>query len=230
MLGVALLVFHARSAPACQRPAPEEFSLDPLAAGVDHQPPTKPALLSAVVTRQNANFCHSDGLCITSTCGSLGALELVLTPSIDDRAAARELGYRLSWIEGSLPAALEAPLQRIALGTESLRFELPFDPIPELDATFELTAIDRAGNESDASEPFHVAFDGCTRSIAFDGCAEDRGVACADGTCFESARGSRVEGGCALGSGRATSGGAGLLLALAACALVRRVRSRPLPG
>lgn len=227
MLGLAAVVSHAGSALACVRPELPEFSLDPLAAGSDQQPPTRPGLVTASVTRQNGNFCGSDGLCIVSSCGSLGALVLVLEPATDDRAAANELGYRLRWLEGSVPAELEAPLQRIALGTEQLRFELPFDPIPELDATFELIAIDRAGNESDASEPFHVAFDGCTRSIGFGGCAEDMGVACADGTCFEPLQGSTVEGGCALVRvGSPSTGALSLLAVLAASALALRGRAR----
>jgi hypothetical protein len=227
MLGLASAVFHAGSSRACSRPAPPEFSLDPLAAGIDRQPPTRPALLTASVTRQNGSFCSRDGLCVVSSCGSEGVLELLLTPASDDLAPASELGYRLRWVEGNLPAALEAPLARIALGTERLRFELPFDPVPELDATFELIALDRAGNESDASEPFHVAFDGCTRSIAFDGCAEDQGVSCAEGTCFEDARGSRIEGGCALEQGGGSPARApSLLVVLAACSLVLRGRAR----
>lgn len=232
LLGLALAGLYADAALACVRPALPVFSLDAAAGGVDRQPPTRPVALGASVSRYNGSFCQSNGECVVSSCGSGGALELEFTPAVDDLALAQEIGYRLRWVEGSVPAALEAPLRHIALGTGVLRFELPFDAIPELDATFELIAIDRAGNESDASEPFRAAFDGCTRSIGFGGCAEDTGgrVTCADDTCFEAAPGSRLEsGGCALGSrsapARGTSpAGLGLLLALAAGALRR---SRP---
>lgn len=229
LLGLALGALSSKAARACSRPALPEFSLDPSAAGVDRQPPTKPERVTASASRYNAHFCESSGRCITSTCGSEGALQLAFTPAADDRAAAHELGYRLRWVEGSLPAALEAPLARIALGTDGLRFDLPFDAIPELDATFELIAIDRAGNESAASEPFHAVFDGCTRSVGFGGCAEDMAgrVSCADGACFETAERSRIEGGCAVAPGRGAACGAlGVLPALAALALAGRTRAR----
>lgn len=222
-LGVALTVISPGLAAACTRPGAPEFTLDPEATGVDRQPPSRPGPITASARRHNGYFCESSGLCISSSCGSEGSLELQLTPASDDRAAPGELGYRLRWVEGSLPAALEEPLGRIARGTEQLRFELPFDPVPELDATFQLIAIDRAGNESEASEPFHAAFDGCTRSVGFGGCAEDMGgrVSCADGACFEVA-----EAGCALAPGRsARTALAGLLPVLAAIALARRQRA-----
>ncbi len=231
LLGSAVLPLLAAPAAACLRPAPLEFSLDPAAMRTDRQPPSAPVVLTASASRNNGHYCRSNGECTVSTCGSGAALQVTLTPAADDQTAPDELGYQLRWREGSLPAELEEPLRRIERGTELLRFELPFDAAPELDGTFELIAIDRAGNESVASAPFHAAFDGCTRSIGFAGCAEDSGgaISCADGACFE--MGSEGEEGsaalgCGLGQGRKLSRVAtGLSLALAACVLARRART-----
>lgn len=227
LLGLALGVLHARPLLACVRPEPLEFALDPAAVRVDRQAPTKPARVTASVTRTSGFYCASDGICLASSCGSAGSLQLLFTPAADERLPANELGYQLRWLEGSLPAALEEPLRRIVVGTSPLQLELPFDPIPELDATFELIAIDRAGNESDASEPFHVAFDGCTRSIGIGGCAEETSgrVSCVDGTCFET----REASGCALGRAASVSA-SGWVLVVAACALARWRHARRRSG
>jgi hypothetical protein len=220
LLGLAAAVLQSDAAQACSRPAPLEFRLDLDAVAVDRSPPAPPAGVSARVTRTSGTYCDSDGLCIVSSCGSTGSLQLQFTPPADEATPAQQLGYRVRWLDGSLPASLAAPLERIAVGASPLTIELPFDAIPELDATFELIAIDRAGNESDASEPFHAAFDGCTHSVGLGGCAEDTGgrVVCADGTCFESAAT-----GCAFRPGRsAPAAGLALVLAGALCVLRRR--------
>jgi hypothetical protein len=152
-------------------------------------------------------------------------LQLEFEPALDNRSDSSDLGYRLKFVSGSVPSELEVALRRIHGGTSPLHFDLPFDPVVDLDATFELVALDRAGNESAGSEPFRVAFDGCTHAIDLQGCVEDTGgrVTCSQGTCSEAAG---LEG-CSLAPGSVTNrtawtGAWGLGLVIAGCALLRR--------
>jgi hypothetical protein len=220
LLGASVWLLDAADAQACTRPAPAEFSIDARAKGLA-KPPPAPTRVTGTASRSSGYFCASDGTCTVNTCGSSGSLQVAFESTLD-QATAYQVGYRLRFVEGSMPAEIEEPISAIAVGASPLTFELPFESVTALDATFELVAIDRAGNESEASEPFRVSFDGCTRTIGLAGCVEDTGgrVTCSDGMCSEEAAAETGCGFATMGSHTAASLG----LALAALGLTLRRR------
>lgn len=196
--------------------------MDPALQARDRLPPSPPARVTARASRSSGSFCDRDGSCTVSTCGSSGSLLVEFEPASDDQSPADELGYRLRFVAGFVPPELDAALAEVEVGVGLVRFELPFDPVPELDATFELIAVDRAGNHSAASDSFRAAFDGCTSLLVMDGCAEDRRdvVRCADGTCYQAA-----EQGCSFAPAH-RSGASALAWLLSAVAVTLGLRRR----
>jgi hypothetical protein len=218
-----------RDAAACVRPAPLEFSMDLAQRVLDAEPPSAPLHVTGLATRYSGSFCDGDE-CVVSSCGSAGFVQLEFEPAQDDRST--QLGYRLQARSGAVPEALQPALERITAAGSSFTIDLlPFDEIAGLDATFALVAIDNAGNESAPSEPFHLAFNGCTQVVGLTGCAEDMtGVTCIHGNC--SAVGSAADDaeqsaeGCSLkpGAVRGAPILIGLGFAVAALAVLRRRR------
>ncbi|MEO8180591.1 MAG: hypothetical protein ABI895_17285 [Deltaproteobacteria bacterium] len=218
----------SRNAQACLWPVPAEFSIDPALAGLDLDPPGAPRGVSAVASRSSGTFCKGNQ-CTANTCGNHVDLRLEFEPAADDRSAPGDLGYRLRFRDGVVPPELEQPLRRVLTGTPPLSVQLPegFDAVVALDASFELVALDRAGNESPGSEPFRLAFNACTLVVGLDGCAEDSGerVTCSSAGCVEAA--SDSDSGCSLEPSRAAPGGRVMSLlgiGLVGCALLRRRR------
>jgi len=122
------------------------------AALVDHEPPAAPRVLSVVVTRAPEPDYHlePDGTCTfrSSSCGGTGRVELVVEPPVDDQTSSDDLGYRV------IPSSrhLRQPVQFLAAPEGSLHWTFEDDPLEPIDASFEVVAVDRAGNESAPSE------------------------------------------------------------------------------
>jgi hypothetical protein len=162
----------AQRAHACVRPSPIPFEIDPALQGVDIEPPSTPVDVGGVATRASGEFCRG-GTCVVSSCGSSGNIRVEFSSAAGDAPDAEEVGYQLRFVEGVMPEGVAPVLERITVGVSPLQFEVPFDDVVSIDATFQLVAIDRAGNESAPSAPFHVSFDGCTRAPGADACLED---------------------------------------------------------
>ena len=215
----------AQDAAACIRPAPLEFSIDATQRALDSEPPSAPLHVAGTASRYSGTYCDARQ-CSTSSCGSGGGLQLSFEPARDNRSSV--LGYRLQLLSGSVPAGLRAPLGQLTAGTSALHIDLPFDEVTGLDATFALVAVDHAGNESAPSEPFRVAFDGCTQVLGRTGCAEEMpGVTCSNGMCSAFESDAEAEN-CSLRAPGSAAGHAPLLLALCfgagALAALRRRR------
>jgi hypothetical protein len=214
----------SRNAQACSRPAPSEFSIDPALARLDVEPPGAPRAVSGLASRTSGTFCKGE-VCTVNTCGSEAYLQLEFEPAPVERSAPGDLGYRLRFLEGVVPPELAAPLQRVFSGVPPLRVSVPegFDAVVALDASFELVAVDSAGNESPGSEPFRLAFNACTRVPDQGGCVEDRAgrVTCSAGSCVEAAS----ESGCGLAPRRSPVGVSCGASVVALGLLLRRRRS-----
>jgi hypothetical protein len=100
----------------------------------------------------------------------------------DDQNEPPNLGYRVMWLSGARPRSAGAFLDRSwplsqasqrGAGAGQLSLELSYSDVADLDAEIALVAIDRAGNESEPSEPIHLQWSGCTRDG--DECLEDAG-------------------------------------------------------
>ena len=181
LAGVAAVGSWVPRAHACLRPEPEPFSIDPALQGVDVAAPSTPTPIEASVSRWAGEFCRK-GTCVASSCGSTASVELRFEPPVDDHTEPTRLGYRLLQVSGYVPPALQPALYSIIhapLGLDddfvprTYYIDVPYQDVVDLDATFKLIAVDRAGNESAPSDPFHAAFDGCTSSPDLDGCIED---------------------------------------------------------
>jgi len=228
-LAVSEQLSSARAAQACLKPSPVEFTLDSVLAGRDLEPPRAPRVVSALASRDSGSFCTGDR-CMVSTCGSEAYVQLEFEPPLEAPSAPGERGYRLRFREGVVPPELAGPLKRIVAGVSPLRVSVPeaFDAVVALDASFELVALDRAGNESAASEPFRIAFNACTRVPGLEGCAEDSRppVTCtAASGCVQAALES--DSACALAPGGPIPGSRALVgIGLTGCALQLRRRRR----
>lgn len=149
------------STSACSRVTPETFSVDPRSAANDNAPPEPFRNVSALTHRIDAEHCVN-GVCTSNSCGDAGVLVLRFDPPSE--AGTEELGYRIDWIDGDLPQSLRdqlgfvLPLQ----AAEHLEIELGWRGITELNGQLALIAVDRAGNESERSDPVRVSWSGCT--------------------------------------------------------------------
>jgi len=169
-LGLALGVQSTDSLACTYAPDPP-WTLDATQVGVDVQPPQAPQVQSGEARRGKGSVCDADGRCVVSSCGDWGNVFV----DLQGLEPGAELGYRLQVVEGSVPLGFESILQETRTGGSSLLWRGAFDEVVALNATFELIAIDRAGNESVPSESFEIAFDGCTRSpLDLEDCLEER--------------------------------------------------------
>jgi hypothetical protein len=172
VLSCALLLAGAVLCPqlaaACSQVAPEAFEIDRSLAGTDQTAPTPFRGLTASTRRIAGEHCKN-GICINSSCGDTGYIELRFEPPRDHADGAQDtessdLGYRVVWLGGKMPEAMrdEIGVLRPLNAGPSLTVEAGFAGITELDVELALVAVDRAGNESAPSEPVHVQWSGCT--------------------------------------------------------------------
>lgn len=207
-LPVASSLLSETTASACSTAAAPTVLLDPSRAALDDTPPTAPFDVSATLTRRLGSDCSS-GQCIGSSCGDSAALILSFGLANDDQDGPNAVGYRLVSAAGPLPNGLDNPRALLAPGG-TLRFSLPFDDAPRLAFRAQLVAVDSAGNVSAPSEPFEVAFDGCTHPLFGDGCVVD----------------DQSEAGCSVGAARSASRPWTAQLALLALVVFSASRSR----
>jgi hypothetical protein len=161
---VGLLGSAAPRAKACSYAEPLAFQIDPSLRDHDGTPPTPFSDIVPFAHRISATHCHADRTCTESSCGDDGVLELSFVRPIDVESAPEELGYRVIWLSGAMPAGLASVIddvQPLAPGT-SLSIALGFAGVTSLNGELALVAVDRAGNESAPSEPVHVEYTGCT--------------------------------------------------------------------
>jgi hypothetical protein len=186
LAALATALSAAAPARACSRVAPVKFEPDPSLRALDSLAPTPFTGINARVDRHPGTVCR-DGECTSTSCGSSGVISLEFMLPHDDQSDARSLGYRVVWLRGEPPRGarflanswpLSEARQDGAAGALSL--ELSYDEVANLDAEIALVAIDRAGNESDPSEPIHLEWSGCTRDLSSDQqCLEDLGCSVA---------------------------------------------------
>jgi hypothetical protein len=142
---------------------PATFVVDPALRETDSEPPTPFSELSAFTRRISATRCDGK-LCTSISCGDDGHLELHFEPPKDDSNAAAELGYRVVWLSGRMPDGLRAATETIKplADSHTIALELGWNGVTELNGDLALIAVDRAGNESEASRSVHVEWSGCT--------------------------------------------------------------------
>ncbi len=137
---------------ACLSDGPVAYVVSDEAALVDHEPPAAPRVVSVGITRSPDPIYHRepDGSCMvgTSSCDGIGWVEIVVEPPVDDQSPSDDLGYRV------IPSSrhLRQPVQFLAAPEGSLFWTFEDDPLEPIDASFQVVAVDRAGNESAPSE------------------------------------------------------------------------------
>lgn len=146
VLAVGLL--FPRSAGACQTPTPEFLQIDE--SSQDTTPPEPPVLAGVRINRSYGP--REDGCSRSeSSCDGSGSLGIQLEPGHDDRTAPEDLGYLVRLRDGALPGGATPSDQPTLLMSGGLYVHFP-DPGPDeqgpIDVTFEVVAVDRAGNES----------------------------------------------------------------------------------
>ncbi|HKU38949.1 MAG TPA: hypothetical protein VJR89_12400 [Polyangiales bacterium] len=176
LVGLALLASLAvpHAAHACVRVPLEFYAVEPELRAVDSEAPTPFRDVVARVDRRPAVVCRNDE-CTSDSCGSAGTIALRFQPPRDDQNDAPSLGYRVVWLRGEQPRSARAFLEHDwPLGPRpgEISLTLAYDDVAELDAEIALVALDRAGNESEPSEPIHLEFSGCTLEIGSDRCLE----------------------------------------------------------
>jgi hypothetical protein len=161
------LLLRAGPAAACTLEPPEAYATDPDLRASDTTAPTPFTEVVARVERRDNRRC-SGNVCTESSCPKQGYVELSFRAPTDDQAR-REIGYRIVWLEGSVPQGVRATLDRVwplappaADGEGTLSFSMGFSEVEQLDAEIALVAVDPAGNESEPSEPIQLRFSGCT--------------------------------------------------------------------
>jgi hypothetical protein len=173
----------APSALACTRAAIEPFRLDPTQVVDSSEGPSAFREVTALSYRIEATRC-SGASCTESTCGDSGMLLLRFEPPAE--APAGQLGYRVVWLGGVVPPAIRAHLEQVLpldAATRAVAVELPFDGVPLLDGELALVAVDRAGRESELSDPVHVSWSGCTEYFDDPYCVESGGVSRPERNC-----------------------------------------------
>ncbi len=172
------LTLLSPAADACVTVPPDAYETSDDAALVDHAPPAAPRVLSVVVTRAPEPVYHlePDGTCTfrSSSCGGTGWVELVVEPPLDDHTPSDDLGYRAipGWGPlGPPPQFLPAPDGRLTWSFA----DVASGPI---DASLQVIAVDRAGNESEWSEVIEWSDPGRTYDTP---CAEPGSLGCGAG-------------------------------------------------
>jgi hypothetical protein len=144
----------------------------------DDEPPSAPGAPRAEASRRLGAQCR-DGVCVANSCGDSATVELRFEPSLDAASAASELGYRVELVSGHVPASmydwLGVPLRSLG----AIWLPTTFEEIQDLDATFQLVALDAAGNESPPSPSIAVQYQGCTKAPVGEDCEEVAGCSVA---------------------------------------------------
>jgi hypothetical protein len=144
---------------------------DPSLAQNDTLAPSQPQVLNVDVMRRSGLSCGQER-CVSNSCGDTAAVSIELAPGQDDQTPPDQLGYRLELLSGDLPDSLRS-LTGVALAARTpLLLRLGFNEVAGLDATMRVVAIDAAGNESVPSDPFVLAFDGCTLAAVGNECED----------------------------------------------------------
>ncbi len=170
----ALLLFTAPAAEACVQVTPEHqrHQLNREASEVDQTPPTPPQVTVVEAWRRAGEVCRT-GRCTASSCGDTAALELRFHPSQDDLSPTAQLGYRVEVVAGHVPSSMQQWLHVDLRSTGELLLPASYQEIEQLDAVLQLVAVDAAGNESSASEPFLARYEGCSKALFDDDCQLD---------------------------------------------------------
>lgn len=177
--GVSAGLWLPQPAAACSLAEPPQFQLDPSLAGVDTTPPTAFRALEGATRQVSGTRCEG-GTCTESSCGDSGTLELKFVAPEDDHASTAELGYRVVWLRGRMPSAMQDAIDHVQVLGSSGRIviNLGFTGVTELDGELGLVAVDRAGNESATSEPLAVRWSGCMSYFDSPNTCEVRSPAC----------------------------------------------------
>lgn len=146
---LAIGLLFPGSADACETAGPEFLVID-TSPTVDTVPPDAPVLADVRIGRSygpREDGCSRSG----SSCDGSGSLGIQIEPGHDDRTAADDLGYLVRLRDGALPGGFPPYDQPVLLMSDGLYVSFP-DPGPDdqepIDVTFEVVAVDRAGNES----------------------------------------------------------------------------------
>lgn len=178
LIGGSCIWLAPSAAHACKFAGPPpSYEVSPAAQAEDDVAPTPFTNVDAMVWRREGRTCEL-GQCTSNSCGDMGHVELFFDPPQDDRTPVEELGFRIEVLEGTLPSSLQASMTRAQALEDAVRFHLGFDEATRMDATIALVAIDRAGNESPASNPVRLKFSGCTKPAAGRLCKEGGPLAC----------------------------------------------------
>jgi hypothetical protein len=141
-------------------------------AQFDSEAPSRPVIVAADTTRRSGLTCGQE-LCVENNCGDLGMVSIKLAPGQDDLTLPHQLGYRIELVRGNVPESMRSLIGVALAGPAPLLLRPSFDEVPSLSATLQVVAVDAAGNESTPSEPFTLAWSGCTLSATGDGCESD---------------------------------------------------------
>ena len=141
-------------------------------AQFDTAAPSRPVIVAADTTRRSGVSCDQE-ICVANNCGDLGMVEIELAPGQDDLTAPGQMGYRIELVRGNVPQSMRSLIGVVLAGPAPLLLRPSFDEVPSLSATLQVVAVDAAGNESAPSEPFSLAWGGCTLSATGNGCESD---------------------------------------------------------
>lgn len=171
-LGTVLLVgllFRAGAAHACTWEPVVLYHSDPALAQSDTLAPSQPVVMNVDVTRRSGLTCGQER-CVQNSCGDTGMVSIELSPGEDDQTPSERLGYRIERMGGNVPDSLRNLIGVNLAARSPIYLRIGFDEVAALDATLQVIAIDAAGNESAPSDPFVVAFDGCTLAAVGEQC------------------------------------------------------------
>ena len=137
-----------------------KHELDAVEQKIDRQPPVQVEARVASVRRGKPLD--------ESVCDDRGFIVIELVRVDDDRTPREKLGYRITRVEGTLPAAGMLPsyaVKVIPVPGKPLQFQLEWvdgatDNQEPIDFTLAVTAVDLAGNESVPSSPIRVSHPG----------------------------------------------------------------------
>lgn len=141
----------ATPARACSlAPGPTKHEIDASLAATDKQPPSKPVIRSVTLT-QDHDSPPGD------SCGDLSFFSIELDPVTDDHSPADKIGYEIEVVSGKLPKALSLPAYAVRPPNEYSNATHPVlsfvfgESNEDVRFSVRVTAIDEAGNRSDAS-------------------------------------------------------------------------------
>ncbi|HKO94887.1 MAG TPA: hypothetical protein VJU61_27225, partial [Polyangiaceae bacterium] len=100
-----------------------------------------------------------------------------LAPGEDDLTPPSQMGYRIELVRGEVPESMRRLIGVELAGPAPLLLRPSFDEVPSLSATLQVVAVDDAGNESAPSEPFTLAWSGCTLTATGDRCENELNAA-----------------------------------------------------